>query len=157
MSILFKDTEHLFVFGWSWLQVFNWSTWGRVSEIFHGAVGTWTPSINTGSFTHCSCCVSTLFLRSNRIILVAISHKSKDSTGSQRGGPWSPGALKFPRWSPEPYHFTDRSPDPFLAVEPGAQRHFARSLEPSIFKFDHSSSQITLIFDYCLFVFVCAC
>ena len=78
-------------------------------------------------------------------------------SGSQRGGPWSPGALKFPRWSPEPYHFTDRSPDPFLAVEPGAQRHFARSPEPSIFKFDHSSSQIALILDYCLFVFVCAC
>ena len=40
----------------------------------------------------------------------------RDKSGSQRGGPWSPGALKFPRWSPEPYHFTDRSPDPFLAV-----------------------------------------
>ena len=71
--------------------------------------------------------------------------------------PWSPGALKFLLWSPEPYHFTDWSPDPFLAVEPGAQRHFALSPEPSIFKFDHSSSQIALILDYCLFVFVCAC
>ena len=59
------------------------------------------------------------------------------SSGSQRGGPWSPGALKFLLWSPEPYHFTDWSSDPFLAVEPGAQRHFARSPEPSIFKFDH--------------------
>ena len=85
------------------------------------------------------------------------------NAGSQSGGPWSPGALKFLLWSPEPYHFTDWSPDPFLAVEPGAQRHFARSPEPgarspepSIFKFDHSSSQIALI-DYCLFVFVCAC
>ena len=78
-------------------------------------------------------------------------------SGSQRVGPWSPGALKFLLWSPEPYHFTDWSPDPFLAVEPGAQRHFARSPEPSIFKFDHSSSQIALILDYCLFVFVCAC
>ena len=28
---------------------------------------------------------------------------------------------------PEPYHFTDWSPDSFLAVEPGAQTHFARS------------------------------
>ena len=46
-----------------------------------------------------------------------------DTAGSQRGGPWSPGALKFLLWSPEPYHFTDWSPDPFLAVEPGAQ-HF---------------------------------
>ena len=81
----------------------------------------------------------------------------KEKAGSQRGGPWSPGALKFLLWSPEPYHFTDWSPDPFLAVEPGAQRHFARSPEPSIFKFDHSSSQIALILDYCLFVFVCAC
>ena len=44
-------------------------------------------------------------------------------TGSQRGGPWSPGALKFLLWSPEPYYFIDWSPDPFLAVEPGAQ-HF---------------------------------
>ena len=78
-------------------------------------------------------------------------------SGSQRGGPWSSGALKSLLWSPEPYHFTDWSPDPFLAVEPGAQRHFARSPEPSIFKFDHSSSQIALILDYCLFVFVCAC
>ena len=77
--------------------------------------------------------------------------------GPKGGGPWSPGALKFLLWSPEPYHFTDWSPDPFLAVEPGAQRHFARSPEPSIFKFDHSSSQIALILDYCLFVFVCAC
>ena len=42
-----------------------------------------------------------------------------------------PGALEFLLWSPEPYHFTDWSPDPFLAVEPGAQRHFARSPEPS--------------------------
>ena len=74
-------------------------------------------------------------------------------SGSQRGGPWSPGALKFLLWSPEPYHFTDWSPDPFLGVEPGAQRHFARSPEPSIFKFDHSSSQIALILHYCLFVF----
>ena len=60
-------------------------------------------------------------------------------------------------WSPEPYHFTDWSPDPLLAVEPGAQRHFARSPEPSIFKFDHSSSQIALIINLitaflCLFV-----
>ena len=77
-------------------------------------------------------------------------------SGSQRG---VPGALKFLLWSPEPYHFTDWSPDPFWAGEPGAQRHFARSPEPgarspepSIFKFDHSSSQIALI-DYCLFVF----
>ena len=77
--------------------------------------------------------------------------------GGGGGGPWSPGALKFLLWSPEPFHFTDWSPDPFLAVEPGAQRHFARSPEPSIFKFDHSSSQIALILDYCLFVFVCAC
>ena len=84
-------------------------------------------------------------------------HSRTKETGSQRGGPWSPRALKFLLWSPEPYHFTDWSPDPFLAVEPGAQRHFARSLEPSIFKFDHSSSQITLILDYCLFVFVRAC
>ena len=37
------------------------------------------------------------------------------------------------------------------------QRHFALSPEPSIFKFDHSSSQIALILDYCLFVFVCGC
>ena len=78
-------------------------------------------------------------------------------SGSQRGGPWSPGALKFLLWSPEPYHFTHWSPDPFLAVEPGAQRHFALSPEHSIFKFDHSSSQIALILDYCLFVFACAC
>ena len=77
-----------------------------------------------------------------------------EESGSQRGDPWSPGALKFLLWSPEPYHFTDWSPDPFLAVEPGAQRHFARNPEPSIFKFDHSSSQIALILDYCLFVFV---
>ena len=69
-----------------------------------------------------------------------------------------PGALKFLLWSLEPYHFTDWSPDPFMTVEPGAQRHFARSPEPSIFKFDHSSSQIALILvGYCLFVFVCAC
>ena len=74
-------------------------------------------------------------------------------SGSQRG---VPGALKFLLWSPEPYHFTDWSPDPFLAVEPGAQRHFAQSPEPSIFKFDHSSSQIALILDYCLFC-VCLC
>ena len=81
--------------------------------------------------------------------------------GSQREGegggggvlePWSPGALKFLLWSPGPDHFTDWSPDTFLAVEPGAQRNFARSPEPSIFKFDHSSSQIALILDYCLFV-----
>ena len=71
--------------------------------------------------------------------------------------PWSPGALKFLLWSPEPDHFTDWSPDTFLAVEPGAQRNFARSPEPSIFKFDHSSSQIASILDYCLFVFVWAC
>ena len=82
---------------------------------------------------------------------------SMQEAGSQRGGPWSHGALKFLLWSPEPYHFTDWSPDPFLDVQPGAQRHFARSLEPSIFKFDHSSSQIALILDYRLFVFVCAC
>ena len=50
------------------------------------------------------------------------------------------GALKFLLWSPEPYHFTDWSPDPFLTAEPGAQ-----------------SSQIALILDYCLLVFVCAC
>ena len=55
-------------------------------------------------------------------------------SGSQRGVPWSPGALKFLLWSPEPDHFTDWSPDTFLAVEPGAQRNFARSPEPSIFK-----------------------
>ena len=79
-----------------------------------------------------------------------------EDAGSQRGGPWSPRALKFLLWSPEPYRFTDWSPDPFLAVKPGAQRHLARSLEPSIFKFDHSSSQIVLILDYCLFVFVCS-
>ena len=77
-------------------------------------------------------------------------------TGSQRGGPWSPGALKFLLWSPEPYHFTDWSPDPFLDVEPGAQRHFARSPEPSIFKFDHSSSQIALILVLLPFC-VCLC
>ena len=77
--------------------------------------------------------------------------------GGGGGGPWSPEALTFLLWSPEPYHFTDWSPDPLLAVEPGAQRHFARSPEPSIFKFGHSSSQIALILDYCLFVFVCAC
>ena len=71
-------------------------------------------------------------------------------TGSQRGGPRSPGALKFLLWSPEPYHYTDWSADPFLGVEPGAQRHFSRSPEPSIFKFDHSSPQIALILDYCL-------
>ena len=67
------------------------------------------------------------------------NHYSSPSykSGSQRGGPWSPGALKFLLWSPEPYDFTDWRPDPFLAVEPGAQRHFARSPEPSIFKFDH--------------------
>ena len=41
-------------------------------------------------------------------------------------------------------------------MEPGAQRHFAQSPEPSIFKFDHSSSQIALILDYCLFC-VCLC
>ena len=50
-----------------------------------------------------------------------------------------PGALEL----------TDWSPDSFLAVEPGAQRHFARSPEPSIFKF-------ALILNHCLFVFVCA-
>ena len=72
------------------------------------------------------------------------------SSGSQRGGSWSPGALKFLLWSPEPDHFTDWSPDPFLAVEPGVQGNFVRSPEPSIFKFDHSSSQIALILDYCL-------
>lgn len=33
--------------------------------------------------------------------------------GSQRGGPWSPGALKFLLWSPEPDHFTAWSPDAF--------------------------------------------
>ena len=77
-------------------------------------------------------------------------------SGSQRGGPWSPGALKFLLWSPEPDHFTDWSPDTFLAVEPGAQRSFARSPEPSIFNFDHSSSQIASILDcrafLCFFV-----
>ena len=78
-------------------------------------------------------------------------------SGSQRGGPWSPGALKFLLWSPEPDHFTDWSPDTFLAVELGALRNFARSPEPSIFKFDHLSSQIASILGYCLFVFVCAC
>ena len=40
------------------------------------------------------------------------------------------------------YHFTDWSPDSFSAVEPGDQTHFARSPEPSIFKFDHSSSRL---------------
>ena len=65
-----------------------------------------------------------------------------DSSGSQSRGPWSPGALKFLPWSPEPYHFTDWSPDSFLAVEPWAQTHFAWSPEPSIFKFDHSSSRL---------------
>ena len=60
-----------------YLQRAYWSTWGRVSEIFHGAVGTWTPSIYTAS---CSCCVSTLFLRSNRVTLVAISHKLSQRT-----------------------------------------------------------------------------
>ena len=78
------------------------------------------------------------------------------TSGSQRGGPWSPGALKFLLWSPEPNHFTDWSPDPFLAVEPRAQRNFLWSPEPSIFKFDHSRSQIALILVYwllfCLFV-----
>ena len=68
-----------------------------------------------------------------------------------------PGALKFLLWSPEPDHFTDWSPVTFLTVEPGAQGNFARSPEPSIFKFDHSSSQIASILDYCLFLFVCAC
>ena len=71
------------------------------------------------------------FPRSGLSFLFMIIHYP----GSQRGGPWSPGALKFLLWSPEPYHFTDWSPDPFLAVEPGAQRHFALSPEPSIFKF----------------------
>ena len=77
------------------------------------------------------------------------------SSGSQRGGPWSPGALKFLLWSPEPAHFTGWSPEPFLAVEPGAQRNLARSPEPSILKFDHSTSQIALILDYCFFVCFC--
>ena len=77
-------------------------------------------------------------------------------SGSQRGR-GVPGALKFLLWSPEPDHFIAWSPDTFLAVEPGAQRNFARSPEPSIFKFDHSSSQIASILDYCLFVFVCLC
>ena len=45
----------------------------------------------------------------------------------------------------------------FLAVEPGTQRNFERSPEPSIFKFVYSSSQIALILDYYLFVLVCAC
>ena len=81
--------------------------------------------------------------------------------GSQRGGgggggPCSPAALKFLLWSPEPCHFTDWSPDPFLAVEPGAQRHFSRSPEPSNLKFDHSSSQIASILDYWPFC-VCLC
>ena len=65
-------------------------------------------------------------------------------SGSQRGAPWSPGALKFLLWSPEPDHFTDWSPDTFLAVEPGAQRNFVRSPEPSVFKIDHSSSHIAI-------------
>ena len=94
-----------------------------------------------------------------RTIFTAVTNNTRPIafTGSQRGGPWSHGAVKFLLWSPEPYHFTDWSPDPFLDVQAGAQRHFARSLEPSIFKFDHSSSQIALILDYRLFVFVCAC
>ena len=50
-------------------------------------------------------------------------------TGSQRGGPWSLGALKFLLWSLEPYNFTDLSPEPkdilrgARSPEPGAQ-HF---------------------------------
>lgn len=53
-----------------------------------------------------------------------------------------PGALKFLLWSLQPYQVTDWNPDSFLAVEPGAQTHFAWNPEPSIFKFDYSSSRL---------------
>ena len=39
-------------------------------------------------------------------------------SGSQRGGPWSPGALDFLLWSPEPDHFSAWSPDRFLLWSP---------------------------------------
>jgi len=79
---------------------------------------------------------------------VLISAKSLRVSKGRGGGHWCPGALKFLLWSPEPDHFTDWSPDPFLAVETGAQRNFLRSPEPSVFKFDHSRSQIALILVY---------
>ena len=108
-----------------------------------------------------ACCTANLKLvslgKSQKFFPPNFQRRNNQGPKGGGGGPWSLAALKFLRWSPEPYHFTDVSPDPFWALDPRAQRHFARSPEPSIFKFDHSSFQIALILDYCLFVFVCAC
>ena len=81
----------------------------------------------------------------------------RNNQGPKGGGslePWSPeisavepGALSF-YWR-EPWSFLGsgpQSPKTFCA-EPGTQH----------FQVDHSSFQIALILDYCLFVFVCAC
>ena len=77
-------------------------------------------------------------------------------SGSPRGGPWSPWALKFLLWSLEPDHFTDWNPDPFLAVVSGAQRNFGRSPEPSIqvcsFEFPDCIDSWLLPFCICLCV-----
>ena len=113
-----------------------------------------------------ACCTANLKLvsldKSQKFFPPNFQRRNNQGPGGGRGvpgalEPWSLGALKFLLWSPEPYHFTDLSPDPFWALDPRAQRHFARSVEPSVFKFDHSSFQIALILDYCLFVFVCVC
>ena len=70
--------------------------------------------------------------RSSPFFLYQISvHRlpSYQYSGSQRGGCWSPGVLKFLLWSPKPDHFTDWSSDRFLTVEPGARGIFPRSQE----------------------------
>ena len=61
--------------------------------------------------------------------------------------------MKCLLWSPETDHFTDWSPETVWLWSPVPKEIFARRLGPRIFKFDHSSSQIAMILDYCLFVF----
>ena len=59
-------------------------------------------------------------------------HIRNDLSGSQRGGPWSPGALKFLLWSPEPDRFTDWSPDISLLWSLEPRDIFNRAQNPAI-------------------------